>query len=198
MNRIALAVALSFIACTSANLFAQDKPRTEEKAETKREVTPLRLQIVISEYDGEKKISNLPYTLLVNAGDSHERGPKASIRMGLRVPIATSATSAANPMAVSFQYQDVGTNLDGWANKIEDGRFNLHLSVERSSTYSSSAGRAAGNTGSEVLPNQPVIQTFRSELDVLVKDGQTIQTIIATDPVSGRVTKVDVTANVLK
>lgn len=194
MNRIALAVALSFIACTSANLFAQDKPKTEEKAETKREVTPLRLQIVISEYDGEKKISNLPYTLLVNAGDSHERGPKASIRMGLRVPIATSA-SAAN---VSFQYQDVGTNLDGWANKIEDGRFNLHLSVERSSTYSSSAGRAAGNAGSEVLPNQPVIQTFRSELDVLVKDGQTIQTIIATDPVSGRVTKVDVTANVLK
>ena len=194
MNRIALAVALSFIACTSANLFAQDKPKTDEKTDTKREYITLRLQVVIAEYDGEKKISNLPYTLLVNAGDSHERGPKASIRMGLRVPIATSA-SAAN---VSFQYQDVGTNLDGWANKIEDGRFNLHLSVERSSTYSSSAGRAAGNTGSEVLPNQPVIQTFRSELDVLVKDGQTIQTIIATDPVSGRVTKVDVTANVLK
>ena len=192
MNRIALAVALSFIACTNANLFAQDKPKSDEKADTKREYTTLRLQVVIAEYDGEKKISNLPYTLLVNSGDTHERGPKASIRMGLRVPIATSSTQ--------FQYQDVGTNLDGWANKTDDGRFNLRLSVERSSTYSSSAGHVTGTTaGSEAVANQPVIQQFRSELDgVIVRDGQTIQTTVATDPVSGRVTKVEVTANVVK
>ena len=191
MNRIALAVALSFIACTSANLFAQDKPKTDEKTDTKREYTTLRLQVVIAEYDGEKKISNLPYTLLVTTGDTHERGLRASIRMGLRVPIATSSTQ--------FQYQDVGTNLDGSASKTEDGRFNLHLGVERSSTYSSNAGHATGTTtGSEALANQPVIQQFRNELDVIVRDGQTIQTTVATDPVSGRVTKVEVTANVVK
>ena len=195
MKRVALAVALSFIACMNANLFAQDKPKTEEKADTKREYTTLRLQVVIAEYDGEKKISNLPYTLLVTTGDTHERGLRASIRMGLRVPIATSQGSSS----ASFQYLDVGTNVDGSASKTEDGRFNLHLSVERSSTYSSSAGHASGVTaGSEALANQPVIQQFRNELDVIVRDGQTIQTTVATDPVSGRVTKVDVTANVVK
>lgn len=195
MNRIALAVALFLIPCANANLLAQDKPKSDEKADTKREYTTLRLQVVIAEYDGEKKISNLPYTLLVNSGDTHERGSKASIRMGLRVPIATSQSSSS----ASFQYLDVGTNLDGWANKTEDGRFDLHLSVERSSTYSANAGHATGTTtGSEAVANQPVIQSFRSELDVIVRDGQTIQTTVATDPVSGRVIKVDVTANVVK
>jgi hypothetical protein len=194
MNRFALAIALCALTCTNPNVFAQDKPKAEEKVETKRELIPLRLQVVIAEYDGEKKISNLPYTLLVNANDGRERGSKASIRMGLRVPIATSAGMSST----SFQYQDVGTNLDAWANRIDDGRFSLHLSVERSATYSSSAGRATGNAGSEVPPNQLVIQQFRSELDLLVRDGQTMQTTVATDPVSGRVTKVDVTANVVK
>jgi hypothetical protein len=194
MNRIGLAIMLCVFTCTNPNLFAQDKPKTEEKADTKREITPLRLQVVIAEYDGEKKISNLPYTLLVNAGDTRERGSKASIRMGLRVPIATSQSTSS----ASFQYQDVGTNLDAWANRTDDGRFSLHLSVERSSTYSSSVGHTIGNAGSEAFANQPVIQSFRSEVDVLIRDGQTIQTNVATDPVSGRVTKVEVTANVLK
>jgi hypothetical protein len=194
MNRIALAVMLCIFTYANQRSFAQEKPKTEEKADTKRELTPLRLQIVIAEYDGEKKVSNLPYTLILNAGDSHEHGRRVSVRMGLRVPIATSAGMSSS----SFQYQDVGTNLDAGADRTDDAKFILHLSVERSSTYSSSAGRATTNPGNEVPPNQPVIQQFRSELDVLVRDGQTIQTTAATDPVSGRVTKVEVTANVLK
>src|SRR5205814_8861188 len=137
-----------------------------------------------SEYDGEKKISSLPYTLLINA--ESPRGQKASIRMGLKVPVATSANQ--------FQYLDVGSNLDGWAGKIEDGRFVLHLSIERSSTYSG-AGHGSSFGGKELDAAQPVIQAFRAELDLLLRDGQTIQSTLATDPVSGRVSKVDVKIN---
>src|SRR5213595_735177 len=116
MKRIALAALFCALMGTSVSLAAQEKAKTEEKTDVKRDLTPLRIQVVISEYDGEKKISSLPYTLLINA--ESPRGQKASIRMGLKVPVATSANQ--------FQYLDVGSNLDGWAGKIEDGRFVLH------------------------------------------------------------------------
>ncbi|HXN52206.1 MAG TPA: hypothetical protein VN943_09730 [Candidatus Acidoferrum sp.] len=189
MRRITLAVLVCGLVCSNPSLAAQEKQKTEEKSEAKRDMTPLRVQVVIAEYDGEKRLSSLPYTLLVNA--ENPRGQKAAIRMGLRVPVATSTNQ--------FQYMDVGTNLDGWAGKAEDGRFVLHLGVERSSAYSSSSGQKAALVGgNEVLSTQPVIQSFRSELDVLIRDGQAIETTVATDPVSGRVTKVGVTVNILK
>src|SRR5262249_55246238 len=158
---------------SNANVSAQEKSKTEEKGEAQRDLTPLRVQVLIAEYEGEKKISSLPYTLLVNA-EPH-RGQKASIRMGLRVPIATSANQ--------YQYQEVGTNLEAWAGQTEGGRFNMHISVERSSTSSSTASRAPANTGgNEALANQPVIQAFRTELELLIRDGQTIPATLATDP----------------
>jgi hypothetical protein len=48
-------------------------------------ITPVRLTIVLSRYQGDKKASSLPYTLVVNAN-----GPKASLRMGssVRIPVA--------------------------------------------------------------------------------------------------------------
>jgi hypothetical protein len=177
--------------CSSAGLWAQEKPRTEEKTETRKDITPIRVQVVLAEYDGEKKISSLPYSLLVNA--ESPRGGKASIRMGLRVPIVISG----NETAKQFQYQDLGTNLDGWAGKTNDGGFDLHLAVERSSAYSSAGQKSAGVGGTE-LGTQPVIQQFKTEFDVLIHDGQTLQSTLATDPVSGRVTKVEVTVNKVK
>ena len=194
MKRTALAVVLCVAGSWPVEVLrAQEKPKaeekaTEEKTQTKRDITPLRVHVVIAEYEGDKKISSLPYTLLVNA--EQRRGDRASIRMGLRVPISSGANQ--------FQYQDVGTNIDGWSGKLDDGRFVLHLGVERSSTYRSSAAKTGENEGSQVVPAQPVIQQFKSDLDVIVRDGQTVQSTVATDPVSGRVTKVEVTANVMK
>jgi hypothetical protein len=191
MRRIILGTALCILAGSSLGWAGQEKGKVEEKIETKRDtaITPLRVQVVLNEYEGEKKVSSLPYTLLVNA--ENPRGQKAAIRMGLRVPVATSTTQ--------YQYMDVGANLDGWAGRAEDGRFVLHLSIERSSAYSSGSGQKPATVGgNELSSTQPVIQTFRSELDVLIRDGQTIETTIATDPVSGRVTKVSVTVNILK
>jgi hypothetical protein len=190
MMRITVAILLCAVVFSTPDLLAQEKQKTtEEKPEVKRDITPLRVQVVIAEYDGEKKLSSLPYTLLVNA--ENPRGQKASIRMGLKVPIAISAGN--------YQYTDIGANLDGWAGKAEDGRFILHLSVERSSAYSSGSGQRPTTVGgNEVLSTQPVIQAFKSELDVLIRDGQTIESTVATDPVSGRVTKVGVSLNILK
>jgi hypothetical protein len=168
--------------------FAQEKPKAEggeKPAETRKAITPLRVQVMFNEFEGEKKISSLPYTLLVN---SDAGVPIASIRMGLRVPIHTKDSAVVT-------YVDMGTNLDGRAEKQDDGRFLVSLSVERASAYSPQGSlpdtKAVGS-------DSPVIQQFRSQVNLLIRDGQTIQSTVSTDPVTGRVIKVDVSVNVVK
>ena len=205
MNRaIAALLFCTFLALHSPAM-AQENVKAEEgekKTETKKETAELRVVVVFAEYDGDKKISNLPYTLLVDAPEGGHRGDKSSIRMGLRVPIVTGSFKSGSDSSVvnqQFTYLDLGSNLDGWASKEENGRFNLHLNLERSSAYSPGSGqKGSAVTGSEVLNSQPVIQQFKTEVELIIRDGQTIQSTVATDPVSGRVTKVEVTVNVVK
>ncbi|HMJ23823.1 MAG TPA: hypothetical protein VK513_18045, partial [Terriglobales bacterium] len=45
---------------------------------------------------------------------------------------------------------------------------------------------------------EPVIRQFRSDLSLLLRDGQTVESAFATDPLSGKVFKVEVTLNLAK
>lgn len=196
MKKAVVAVLLVVLAIAVPSLRSQDKGKSSDgvkSAEAAPQITPLRVQVVFIEYDGDKKVSSLPYTLLVNADD---RGPQAAVRMGLRVPIETSSSGGANKQ---FQYMDVGTNLDGRADRVDDGRFSLKLNVEKSSLYTpGTAEKPATVGGNEILAGQPILQSFRSQLNLLVRDGQTIQSTVASDPVTGHVLKVEVTMNVIK
>jgi hypothetical protein len=195
MKKTVLAVSLAIVVLVVPRLLAQDKEKSggeAKSAQTEKTVTPLRVQVVFTEFEGDRKIGNLPYTFLVNADD---RGSPAAVRMGLRVPIETSSNTGVK----QFQYQDVGTNIDGRAAKADDGRFFLSLSVERSSVYlPGTAGKPAAVGGSEISSAQPIVQQFRTQVNLLIRDGQTIQSTVATDPVTGHVTKVDVTLNAIK
>ncbi len=195
MKRPILAVSIATLLLVVPGLRAQDKEKSAENAkpaEAAKTITPLRVQVTFTEYDGDKKISSLPYTLLINADD---RGSTAAVRMGLRVPIETSSNTGVKQIS----YQDIGTNLDGRAEKTEDGRFLLKLNLERSSAYLPGTNAKSGSVGgNEISSSQPTIQQFRSQGGMLLRDGQTIQSTIATDPVTGRVIKVDVTLNVIK
>jgi hypothetical protein len=90
---------------------------------------------------------------------------------------------------------DMGTNIDGRAEKQEDGKFLVSLSVERSSTYAPQSHVAENN---QTAFEQPVIQQFRSQLNLLMREGQTVPSTVSTDPLTGHVIKVDVTVNVAK
>jgi hypothetical protein len=195
MKKTLLAVSLAILVLVVPRLLAQEKEKTgteAKPAETAKAVTPLRVQVTFAEFDGDKKISSLPYTLLINADD---RGSTAAVRMGLRVPIETSSNTGVK----QIQYQDVGINLDGRADRADDGRFFLKLNLEKSSAYLPGANaKPVSVGGNEVSSSQPTIQQFRSQGGMLLRDGQTIQSTVATDPVTGRVLKVDVTLNVIK
>lgn len=196
MKKTGLAVLLATLVLVVPRLWAQDKEKSTgeaKPAQAEKIITPLRVQVTFTEFDGDKKISSLPYTFLVNADD---RGSPAAVRMGLRVPIESSSS---NTGVKQFQYIDVGTSLDGRAEKTDDGRFLLKLSVEKSSVYLPGANQKAASVGgNEISSSQPIVQQFRTQVNLLVRDGQTIQSTVATDPVTGHTLRVDVTLNVIK
>ena len=163
-----------------------------EAQEKERALVPVKVQVVFSEFEGDKKVASFPYTLLVSAGPELGRRDVSKIRVGVRVPIVTQGKDG--PIT---QYLDVGSYIDANAAIQGNGKILLSLSLRRSFIYSP----AAEKMGSAFpLPSDPtpIFRNFESELLLAFKDGETIQTNTATDPVSGRVLKVDVTLNVVK
>ena len=156
---------------------AQDKP-----------LVPLKIQLVVSRHNGDKKISSLPYTLWVTANDRNN----TAIRMGVQVPIATTVVSKEGVTSPSYQYRDVGTNIDCMAMSQADGSFLVDLKINDSSLSLDS--KESGPT----LKGIPAFRNFGSNFKILLKDGQTAQYASATDPLTGETVKVDVTLNVLK
>jgi hypothetical protein len=169
---------LALLAVSALGAGAQEtaKPKPDDHTPA---VTPLRVQVVFSEYDGEKKVSSLPYTFTVNADERRAR-PGSQIRNGARIPIATGKDQ--------FTYIDVGSNVDCSATLQEDGRYKLQMALERSSI---SPETPAGSSN-------PVVRQFRVDLNPVLKDGQTVESVVSTDPLNGHVYHVNVTLNVVK
>ncbi len=79
----------------------------------------------------------------------------------------------------------------------EDGRFHLYMVFDRSGLYPSGS---SGDGKLEVArPNgQPLIRQFRTSENLLLKDGQTSESILSTDPLNGHVMRISVTINTIK
>jgi hypothetical protein len=188
----------SYIAIAAALIVALWTPvRAQEQKppSTPSAVAPvgIRVQVVLSRYQGDKKISSLPYTLTVNMDDRNRNTGRASLRLGTQVPITTMTRQSSDtnsPLVPSVQYRDVGTSIDCIATALDDGRFKLELTVEDSSVETS-AGSGSNST-------HPAFKSFRTNDTVLLRDGQSAQYSTATDRVSSDVWKVDVTLTVVK
>ena len=152
----------------------------------------LKVSLVFSRYQGDKKISSIPYTLWVTANES-----RTSLRMGTQIPVPTVVFGKEGERSQSYNYKDVGTNIDCGANTTADGAFRLLLTIAYSSVYfpdpSEPAARSiSGSTGA------PAFRNFTSTFTLLLRDGQTAQSTSATDPITGQVFKLDATINVQK
>src|SRR5271165_6916588 len=125
MSRTRLALGLfSILAVTSPLLRAQDKP----KLDTKATYATLKVQITITENEGEKKVVNLPYTFFLKTGglgESWSTATWAKVRMGSRVPVYVGKDNG-------MQYIDVGTNIDSRALPVDESRFDIAINLERS------------------------------------------------------------------
>ncbi len=175
---------------------------TDDRLSERVSVGPtVRVGLVIARYQGEKKVASLPYTLVVGTG-----GPTTRMRMGVDTPIPVTSFAPSEPGApkpvTSYQYKTVGTNVDCrvWERRrlSEAGQpetvYRVNLSVENSSVFSGPDARAAGGG----VEGVPLFRRFETGIEVGLHDGQTLQTIASTDPVTGEVVKIDVTLNVVK
>lgn len=165
----------------------QEKPKSEERATA---LIPIKVQVVFAEFEGDKKISSMPYAFTVTATDKSGSNYGASIRTGVRVPIEIDGKDQKTT------YLDIGSNIDCRIQSGEDGRFLVSLNVDRSAIYpnKSSEGERLVNE-----PNGlPLIRQFRSNESLLLKDGQTSENTLSTDPMSGHTMRVSVTINVQK
>jgi hypothetical protein len=192
MRKARIALGVLTLLTATVTLRAQDKVKSEAK------VPPavLKVQVTITETEGEKKVVNLPYTFYMKAGEGGPASPWTKVRMGSRVPVYVGKDGG-------MQYIDVGTNIDARGFAGEEGRFDLNLNLERSWVEGEVAvpvERPGGQTTDSHAGQfrEPVIRQFKTELVLTMKDAQTIQSTLATDPLSGKVLAINVTMNVVK
>ena len=148
--------------------------------------TTIKLQVVLSRYDGDKKLSSLPYTLSLVPGRS------GSLRSGAEVPVPTtsSTTTTGDKPATTTAYtlQQIGTQIDAIVNATSDGKYNLKLTVTDRFT-------GAPDPQSRV-PNVPSFRNVVIASEAILANAETMQFTTATSPTSNEVFKVDVTLTV--
>jgi len=185
-----LAVAAVLVAALAAPIAAQEQ---KPVAAASAPVT-LKIQLVLARYQGEKKISSLPYTLNLVPDERNRNMGRANVRLGTQVPITTMSRAAGGdnnaPLIPTVNYRDVGTNIDCFVYVLDDGRYKVDLTIEDSSVDT--------GPGTSASTANPTLRSFRTNASLLLRDGQSAQHSTATDKVSGDVWKVDVTLNVVK
>jgi len=189
-----LVAAVLMIAAAITNVSAQDKPASQDKpapaaqpAVPNPRQTSLKVTFVLSRYQGEKRLSNMPYTLGLLPGN------RTSMRMGINVPVAT--TMKTDTMSIpSYSYRDVGTNIDCNAQDVGNGLYQLSVTIADSSVHS----EAGTDKDTKFVRDVPVFRSFNASFTMVLRDGQTMQYASATDPVSGEVMRIDVSLALAK
>jgi len=135
---------------------------------------PVKVQVVIARYEGDKKVSSLPYTLSVTANSD-----RTTLRIGSQVPVPQAGGG--------YNFMNVGTNIDSTVTTTDDGRYRVQVNVSDSSVVSMKSSDPA-----------PTLRNFSTENSVILKDGQTTQFTAAADKTTGEVVRIDVTLTVEK
>ncbi|MHB8502987.1 MAG: hypothetical protein ACYDCG_14550 [Candidatus Acidiferrales bacterium] len=195
-NRSIQVALILLLGMLSPIVLAQDKTKSDDKAKAEVQSTSIKLQIVFAEFDADKKVKSLPYVMYMNAPDAAEIKPGwDKLRIGSRIPVYTGNSQ--------MQYQDVGTNIDARSAYADDGHLLLQLDLERSwvegdvSVPITKADAASSDTSSGHF-REPIIRSFRSELYLKLREGQPVESTVATDPISGKIMKVEISFTVVK
>ncbi|PYU55524.1 MAG: hypothetical protein DMG55_27255, partial [Acidobacteria bacterium] len=129
-------------------LHAQEKPKAEEHVKVP---TPIKVQIVFTELDGDKRVSSMPYSFTVVSDERMGGKYSTSIRTGIRVPIETDGKEQKTT------YLDIGSNIDCGIETENDSRFHVYLTFERSALYPNKSGE-----GEKLVTNpggNPLVRT---------------------------------------
>ena len=165
----------------------QEKPKSEEHAQPN---IPVKVQVVFSEYDGEKKIVSMPYSFTAITNEKLGGYYSASLRTGVRVPV-----EAGGPEQKT-NYMDVGSNIDCGLRTTDDNRYHLYMIFERSA-LSPNSGAQTEKLQTSRPDAPPLVRQFKASVNMILKDNQTSETV-STDPINGHSLHLSVTINVPK
>jgi hypothetical protein len=192
MSVCATTIALSALAAMPARAQGtQDKPAPLP-------TVPSKVDVVISRFQGEKKVSSQPYVLMPSS-DPRGNG-YAQVRIGVDVPVGVTTTTRLpeggreGQSTTKPSYQNVGTNIDCRVTPLAEGKYSVYVSVTDSSIFTpdaSSGGRSMETT-------TPAIRTFQASNTMTMRDGQTMLLTTATDKVTGDLLKIEVTFSLVK
>ena len=194
-----IAALAGLLMLASAAATAQDKPALPPKPAPPptEKPTPLKVQVLIARFQGEKKIASAPYTLAVTAVNLNRE--LARLRIGTEVPISTPPSGPSadgkTPTPAGIQYRPVGTNIDCFVRRVDDTSFEVQLTIEQSSVVDDDRQALQGP---RAVANAPAFRSFRFTNSAVLRDGQTTQFTNAADALSGEVVRIDVTLNVVK
>jgi hypothetical protein len=192
MRKLIYFLLLGVLSLPLQQSFAQDKPQEKPKSdENEKLAIPIRVQIVVSEFDGEKKISSMPYSFISITNERFGGYYSTSLRNGIRIPVEIDSKDQKTT------YFDIGSNIDCGIRTVDDGRFHLYLIFEQSSLYPSPGSDDAKVQVSRP-EGQPLIRQFKSSVNVILKDGETSESVVSTDPLNGHTRKISATIHVVK
>jgi hypothetical protein len=146
---------------------------SEEAAKPHAPGVPLRLQVVFDRSLGEKTVSSHAYALGIETG-----GEVTTLKAGLQVPILRDGTT--------LNFKDAATRIQCAAEDLSSGRFRLSLELDQTAPTDV---RSA---------NAPVLHTFGFIGSLTLRDGQTVQYLSSSDPVTGETLKVQVALTVVR
>jgi len=185
---VAIPVALSFASVAVAQLpmpVAQPPmpvaqlPMPVAQSQAQADKIPVKLVVVVSTFEGDKKVSSMPYTLLATAN-----GSQVTFNSSSRMPIPSSN-------AGSVSYTNIGTTLQCTVT-TEGGSFKVTINFS-DNTVLSNKSPAASTTAPARNPDYATFHDVSYTSAVSLKDGETKQLISAPDKVTGEVVKIDVT-----
>lgn len=162
-----------------------------------------QVDVVLARYQGEKKTSSLPFTLMLTA---EPHAGAVSIRMGVDVPVGTSTSNVTqttgaqggSPRAVETtkavtEYRNVGTSIDSSVSRIDETNYRVYVYVNDSSLFSAEPGKVPSG-----MTDPAAFRTFSTQNTLMMKDGQTRLYGVATDKVTGETLKIEVKLTILK
>lgn len=154
---------------------------------------PAKVDVVISRYQGEKKVSSQPYSLMVTANYSSGGN---MLRLSLQTPIGMSTTTSKDgDKTTSMQYQSIGTNIDCRVNSStvipNNDMFDVYINLNDSSLFN-----PEGDT--KIPVSAMAVMSFSAGNTLTMRNGQTMLMTTATNKVTGEVIKVEVTFTLLK
>lgn len=155
-------------------------------------VTALMVEVTVSRYLGEKRLSSTPYQVSVTP--QH----RASLRMGGDVPVPSTTITPGQgdkpaTTSASYSYRSIGTYIDVTAENAAEGQYRFGLTIEDSSIYPPELSPPSTKT-----TGASAFRTFKSTNTIVLRDGQSLDYVMATDRISGEVYRVGVKLTVVK